>query len=162
MTIDHDFKYDVFISYARKDGADRAEVLADALRAKDFRVYYDLYQNEPGIDWWQRIEDAITSAKSLVFIITSGSVVSDICKREWDTAEKLNRPLLPVKVVDSGGSIISDSDIPAHINRIHYIDTVKDWNAGIDDIAHFLTRYEYLYELGVATLCFRLMQQHSS
>ena len=142
-----DFKYDVFISYARKDGAEKAEALADALRAKGFSVYYDLYQNEPGIDWWQRIEGAITSAKSLLFIITEASVVSSVCRDEWDTAEKLNRPLLPVKVVDSTGNIIRDGDIPAHINRIHYIDTVKDWNAGIDEIAHFLTRYDYLYDL---------------
>lgn len=141
------FTYDVFISYARKDGAEKAEALANALRANGFRVYYDLYQNEPGIDWWQRIETAITRAKSFVFILTSGSVTSSVCADEWKTAELLNRPILPVNVVDSGGKIIPDSDIPAHISRIHYIDTVKNWDAGIDDISHFLTRYEYLYEL---------------
>ena len=141
------FQYDVFISYARKDGAEKAEALANALGDKGFRVYYDLYQNEPGIDWWQRIKNAITASKALVFIITQSSTDSSVCADEWTTAEKLNRPLLPVKVVDSTGNIIPDTNIPAHISRIHYIDTVKDWNAGIEEISHFLTRYDYLYEL---------------
>jgi len=42
-----DFIYDVFISYACDDSADKAVALADALRARGLQPYYDMYQNEP-------------------------------------------------------------------------------------------------------------------
>ncbi|MCB9450886.1 MAG: TIR domain-containing protein [Anaerolineaceae bacterium] len=140
--------YDAFISYARDDGQDRAEKLKADLEARGYQVYLDLYENEPGIEWWGRIEDAITRSRALLFIITERSVASAVCKREWQTAADHSLPLLPIKVVDRRGKIIPDSDIPDHIGKLHYIDTTREWDAGVTLIDGLLTRYAYLADLG--------------
>ncbi|MBZ0275743.1 MAG: toll/interleukin-1 receptor domain-containing protein, partial [Anaerolineae bacterium] len=71
--------YDAFISYARDDGQDKAKKLKADLEAGGYQVYLDLYENEPGIEWWGRIEDAIAGSRALLFIITERSVKSEVC-----------------------------------------------------------------------------------
>lgn len=147
----HYFKYDVFISYARKDGAVKAKSLKTEPEKHSLgdnakmQVYLDTAKNEAGNDWWRKIEDSIIHAKCFVFIITERSVKSEICQKEWEVAQNTKIPILPIKVVDSDDHIIKD--LPLWCNYIHYIDTTEDWLTGAEEIIRYLTRYDYLYSL---------------
>jgi|GEM_PF-1305537 len=148
-TTTYEFDYDVFISYARKDGIDIAQRIHDSLRDNGLRVFLDQHQIQHGETWWRRITESIERSKLFVFVITEHSVTSSVCTDEWNIATGIPRPILTVKVVDDDGHIIADSDIPEHISRINYINATQAhlWNDIINEIAFHVTRYEYLYKL---------------
>lgn len=138
-----DFQYDVFISYARADGADHASKLRDTFRELDKRTYLDTSMIESGQKWEQNLHDSLLSAKAMIFVLTAGSVDPDsYCKIEWEMAVEHNIPILPVRVDTK-----VDFTMSKPYSTIQYIDLTNDWDIGIDEISHFLTRYDYLYEL---------------
>ena len=117
------------------------------LRNGGLRAFLDQHQIDRGEEWWKRITDSTHSAKVFVFLITEASVTSKVCTREWNTAESIPRPILPIKIIDSDNHVIADSDIPDHISRINYVNAADDWESAIDEILFHVNRYSYLYKL---------------
>ena len=70
---------DVFISYAREDGA-RARMLAEALEARGLSVWWDR-TIEPGRTYADVIEDQLNRAKSVVVLWSKHSVVTEWVKK---------------------------------------------------------------------------------
>src|SRR5437764_845586 len=85
----------VFISYSRKDMA-FADQLEAALKDCGFEPLIDRSEIYAFEDWWKRIEALITSADTIVFILSPDSVSSDIARKEVSFAVSLNKRFAPV------------------------------------------------------------------
>lgn len=60
--------YDLFLSYARSDGAAAAE-LNGWLRAQGLRTFFDRNELRPGLRWVSALEDAISRSDSVAILV---------------------------------------------------------------------------------------------
>ena len=88
---------DVFISYSRQNIA-FARILHSALKEHSFDTWIDWQDIPPSTDWLAEVYAAIERADTFVFIISSTSVVSEVCGLEVAHAVKNNKRLIPVVV----------------------------------------------------------------
>lgn len=86
---------DIFISYSRKD-TEFIQTLHKALKVNNQDTWID-WQDIPLIaDWWEQIEYGIEGANTFIFVITSDSIVSKVCRQEVNHAVKHNKKLVPI------------------------------------------------------------------
>lgn len=124
-----DNKPNVFISYSRKDlfFVDR---LRAALVGCGVNATVDRDAIENGEKWWARIQQLILEADTIVFVLTSASISSEVCKREIDFAQSLNKRLVPIVAGDLKGC-----DVPEALSQFNYILFITDSpSAGAIDI----------------------------
>lgn len=115
----------VFISYSRRDALDFVDRLQPALAGHGIDAYVDREDIEKGEEWWERIEQLITDADTVIFVMTPGSANSEICHREVDFAERRKKRFLPVIAAD-----ITGQTAPPAIARLNYIHFIENRNAG--------------------------------
>jgi len=105
----------IFVSYSRSDIAfvDRLET---ALKSRGFATLIDRSDIFAFEDWWKRIEALIAAADTVVFVISPGSIASDICRREVRFAAALNKRFAPIvyRSVDL-------TTIPLELSRLNLI-----------------------------------------
>lgn len=108
-------KAKIFISYSRKDMpfADRLEA---ALRERGFEPMIDRTEIYAFEDWWARIQSLIVRADTVIFVLSPGSVASDVCAKEVEFAASLNKRFAPIVV-----RRIDDKLIPAALERLNFI-----------------------------------------
>jgi TIR domain len=63
----------IFLSYARKDGAARAQRLVADLEAEGYEVWLDRQRIEGGSSWSREIETAIERCAAMVAVLSEGS-----------------------------------------------------------------------------------------
>lgn len=73
----------VFLSYSRKD-RERAQVIAERLRARHFGVFKDTDDILPTEEWKERLEQLIEEADTIVFLFSPHSATSEVCAWEVD------------------------------------------------------------------------------
>jgi hypothetical protein len=85
----------VFISYSRKDMAfaNRLEV---ALRERGFEPLIDSNDIYAFEDWWQRIEGLLAQSDTVIFILSSHSISSEVALKEVGFASSLKKRFAPV------------------------------------------------------------------
>jgi hypothetical protein len=88
-------KSKVFISYSRKDMA-FANPLDAALRVRGFAPLIDRQEIYAFEDWWSRIQALISSADTVVFVLSPDAVVSEVALKEVAFAASLNKRFAPV------------------------------------------------------------------
>ena len=118
-------KTKVFISYSRRDRT-FADGLANLLEKKDIKVLIDRKDIIPGEPWEPRIYNLINKADTVIFIITTASVSSPICKKEVAYADGLNKRFIPMlrgDPVDQSGQYL---DVPEALARINYINATPN------------------------------------
>ncbi len=84
------------MSYARGDEG-VVKTMARAFEAARREVWYD-HDLDGGDIWWPTILDRIRSCHVFLFALSDNSLESRACLAELDYAEKLDRPVLPVRV----------------------------------------------------------------
>lgn len=125
-----------FISYSRKDidFVDRLHVALD-VHGIDARI--DREDIEKSEEWWSRIQQLITEADTIVFVLSPDSAISSTCQKEVDFAEGLKKRLIPIVVRD-----LAAQPVPAALARLNYIfftanpvvGATGDFNAAIDEL----------------------------
>ena len=98
------FGYDVFISYARRDGLDYSYKISQKLLAKGYECYIDqLSSITPGKELPKSIQNAILISKALVIIGSENAGKSDPVEQEIDLFLKKNRnnPIIPISFENS-------------------------------------------------------------
>lgn len=115
----------VFISYSRHDALDFVDRLQPALAQHGVDAYVDREDIEKGEEWWARIEQLVTEADTVIFVMTPGSANSAVCQREVDFAESRKKRFLPVIAAD-----ITGQSVPPAIARLNYIFFIENRNAG--------------------------------
>jgi WD40 repeat protein len=114
----------VFISYSRQNIAfvDRLEA---ALQNRGIKAAVDRTEIEKSEDWWKRIQELITEADTVVFVLSPTAVKSDICQQEVDFAEGLKKRFVPI-VAES----IDGLKVPGALARLNYIYFIADAASG--------------------------------
>ena len=103
------------MSYSRVDQV-LVRRLYDALVAQGREVWVDWEAIRPSAEWFAEIERGIRSVNSFVFLISPDSIDSEICLRELELAEALNKRLVPVVVRDT-----PTVDVPAALRRHNWV-----------------------------------------
>src|SRR5262245_37909596 len=97
----------VFLSYARKDGAETAQRLKDLLHEAGCEIWLDTINIRGGASWSKDIQSALNACDVLVAVLTPASYVSEICRAEQTWA--LDKGKLVIPVVADG------ADAPVHL-----------------------------------------------
>lgn len=105
----------VFLSYSRKD-RERAQRLAEVLRARDFGVFRDTDDILPTEEWRGRLEQLIEEADTIVFLLSPHSATSEVCAWEVDYATSLNKRIAPIVIDD-----VDTGDIPPLLSKLNFI-----------------------------------------
>ncbi len=82
------------MSYARANRP-HVEQLVEHLGVLDCQTWFDS-SLRGGQDWWEQILDRITDCDVFIAIISREALNSVACEREFDWAEALGKPVLPV------------------------------------------------------------------
>ena len=84
----------VFVSYGREDTGVAGTVTED-LRELGHEVWYDR-ELTGGQNWWHSILQQIRDCDLFILILTTSSLESQACAREWNYAASVRRRILPV------------------------------------------------------------------
>ncbi len=99
------FGADVFISYARVDGAAFAEALANDLVTERLSCHLDLWEAEPGRALPRDLLLGLWRASMMVVVATDGAAVSRNVAREVRIFRRASRIPRPILVVDVAGAV---------------------------------------------------------
>jgi hypothetical protein len=108
-----DGKTRVFISYSRKD-ADFAVWLRHGLDKRGIHVFQDVSDTFAGEEWWRRLQQLISEADTVVFVLSPNSVASKVCRDEVAHALKLSKRVLPVVIGDINWALAPEGLIKLH------------------------------------------------
>ena len=111
---DREPKARVFISYSRKDMS-FADRLDAALKARGFDPLIDRTEIYVFEDWWQRIQNLIIQADTVIFVLSPDSVSSDMCKKELGFAASRNKRFAPIQFRQ-----IDTKMVPSALERFEY------------------------------------------
>ena len=70
--------YEIFLSYARKDGVKLAALLNRRAREAGHIVWQDVVDMQGGESWWLQIEERIEHAACVVFVLIPAALTSPI------------------------------------------------------------------------------------
>ncbi len=115
----------VFLSYSRADMA-FIDGLQEALAQHGIKVHVDRQDIEKGEEWWARIKELITQADTIIFALSPDSVQSEVCQKEVDFAESLNKRFVPIVVRSVDGL-----DVPDALARLNYIFFLAEPRLGV-------------------------------
>jgi hypothetical protein len=86
----------LFVSYARENKAD-VDQLVEHLRTMGYDTWVDAALRG-GQDWWDEILDRIASTDVVIAIYSSAALNSTACRREFEWATAVGKPVIPVAV----------------------------------------------------------------
>ena len=75
-------EYDIFISYRRVGGADKARILKTELEGRGYKVFLDFDELKDGV-FDKRIMDAINSSHIFMFLLTPNSLERCLNEDDW-------------------------------------------------------------------------------
>ncbi len=131
-------KLKVFISYSRSELA-FVDQLEAALEAQGITTFVDREDIHSGEEWWKRIQQLIADADTVIFVLSPSSAASDICQKEVEFSENLNKRLVPIIAHELGGQAV-----PPALSRLNYIFFVPDPSVGASgDFDEALDRLVY-------------------
>jgi hypothetical protein len=106
----------VFISYSRKDAAIFAQGLVEHLKASGFDAFLDKTDIAPGEPWKERLAGLIAASDTVAFVVSPGSVVSDICGWELEESARRGKRVIPIVA-----QRIGDAQAPQALGRLNWI-----------------------------------------
>jgi hypothetical protein len=119
----------VFVSYSAQDRA-FALRLADDLE-KMFPVWIDREGLEGGVDWQNRIEQAVRECAVFLVVVSPNSNESDWVNRETILAEQLKKFRVPVLLAGS---------MPFRLLDLQYVDFQGEYAGGLRDLVEALSQ----------------------
>ena len=127
---DNEQRSKVFISYSRKD-MEFVDKLDEQLRRQGYEPLIDRSHIEKFADWWERIQQLIASADTVVFVLSPDSVGSEICQQEIDYAASLSKRFAPILFRPVDGS-----QLPIELSRLNYIrfDEPQNFTAALREL----------------------------
>ena len=131
----------VFISHATPDDNIFAAWLATKLELCGYKVWVDLNNLNPSVDFWETIDKTIReNTIKFIFIAskTSCDARRDGIKKELAVADRMKREIpnfiLPVRIDN-----VSFNEFPIEILRLNALDFSLDWAKGLEDVLKHLS-----------------------
>lgn len=75
-------EYEIFISYRREGGADKARILKTELESRGYKIFLDFDELKEGV-FDKRIMDAIDSSPIFMFLLTPNSLERCVNEDDW-------------------------------------------------------------------------------
>lgn len=108
---------DAFISYRRTD-LPSIEPLLEELRRQGATIWLDTADIEAGTKWWKEIETSIRSSSSVVCMLSTEFLDSDVCQRELTYAHESGKRIIPVVISEVSPD---DARMPDYVSEINWI-----------------------------------------
>lgn len=109
----------IFISYARSDGAEIAQELANRLRALNHDIFLDIEGIPGGSEWEKQLIHRTKWCDVLLLLVTEGSNQSRYVYHEFREAEKHGKLIIPIQA--------EDAVLPPHLTHLNTL-AFKDGN----------------------------------
>lgn len=106
--------YDVFVSYARRDGTPLARKIAEKLRDAGLTVFWDQDSIPAGANWEQKLDEALEQAEHILVVLTPFSVISEEVSAEWRPMLSRGKNVIPLMAITS--------EVPRRLSMRQYID----------------------------------------
>jgi hypothetical protein len=123
----------VFISYAHKD-RNFVDRLASDLRRRRVKVWFD-ERLQSGEAWRRQLAIAIENTNAFVLVMSPASVASQTVVWEIDTAQALNKKIIPL--------MYQDCTIPKTILPVQYLPVGANYSKSIDDLVERLDLQDF-------------------
>ncbi|MBK6794654.1 MAG: TIR domain-containing protein [Anaerolineales bacterium] len=115
-------KYDIFISYQRKD-KEHVDKIASALTQSNISVFYDMTSLLPGMDWEVEIKSALTNSKGVLFCFGKDTMKFGYVQKEikvaLDYVEKSPKDFRLIPILLPGADI---ETLPLEIKTYQWLD----------------------------------------
>ena len=144
-------KYDVFISYSRKDYVDEAgnvipdnvvSKVKDKLKGAGLNFWFDEHGIYSGQEFPEEIVDAISASDIFVFLSTANSNKSTWTSKEIATAAELNKLIIPVRIDNT----TYNKKVLFRIADISYIAYYSNPEKGLNDLVDSIKTHLKLEE----------------
>src|SRR2546423_13956876 len=86
----------IFISYARKDGAELAQRLYADLKKRAYDAWLDTQQIGGGASWSRETESALDDSDVVLALLTHDSYISEICRAEQLRSLRKSKCVIPI------------------------------------------------------------------
>jgi WD40 repeat protein len=137
------FRYDIFISYARGDGAAYAKQLRDRLKELDFTAFLDEAEITPGDPLRASLEKALERSATFVIVGTPRAASSSYIAMEVKHFAETGRRIIPINI---GGSITEPPWAAVQNEELVWIDDSSDsLTHGVPGL-HVVTGIESFFE----------------
>src|SRR5687768_16601059 len=110
----------IFISYAREDGSEIADEIADRLRSLQHEVFLDVDSIRVGSVWKKELKRRVHWANVLIVIITPASNESDFVYQEIELAKLKKKTILPIQV--------NNTPLPVYLRGTWHATKLRDGN----------------------------------
>lgn len=139
-------KYDVFISYSRKDYVDEhknvipsneVSKIKEALTKAGITYWFDEEGVYSGNEFAKIIVRSIKASKVFVFLSTENSNQSEWTASEISTAYMLKKKIIPVRIDDS----VYHDDVILYISRLSHIDYNENPEKGRKELIRSINSY---------------------
>jgi hypothetical protein len=120
---------DVFVSYRREDGDGIAQVVAEKLRKRGYRVFLDV-ENLGGGQWMKELEDRILQCPDFVPVVTPEYVKrlvvpTTVIHKEVATALSAGKQVVPLIVAKLTGDSPFPAKLPAAVSALPAMNGIK-------------------------------------
>ncbi|MEL6779137.1 MAG: toll/interleukin-1 receptor domain-containing protein [Cyanobacteria bacterium J06597_16] len=124
----------VFLSYARADGAEAALRLRTELTRSGLGVWQDIENMMGGKAWKDQLKTAIREVDAVLVLMTPGAIASEHVTWEWEAAQMLDTPVIPL--------LISACDVPDDLAQMHYhtLDNEQNYTIGLMSLVRDLNQ----------------------
>jgi WD40 repeat protein len=120
----------VFISYARKDGEEKAKELFERIEAEGIPCSFDRVLLKGGQNWWQQIKDELNKVEFFVLVMTPGAIESEWTRKEWVYARQQGVCVFPVISAEN----LDFDSLPRWMSKSHFYDLDHQWDKFINDL----------------------------
>lgn len=153
----------IFISHATPSDNIFATWLATKLELCGYKVWVDINNLKPSVDFWNTIDFTIRDdAVKFIFVLSNVSINPnrDGVQKELAVADKVRRQfanfIVPVRIDD-----VNYNDLPVEVLRLNVIDFYNDWAKGLDSLLKYLED-ESIPKLAPSTVSQRYIDRWTS
>ncbi|MFF5499265.1 TIR domain-containing protein [Streptomyces aquilus] len=127
-------RYDAFLSYARADDPGFRRALLEGLAHAGYRIWFDREaMPNRGTTFGQEIRRAIEASDRLVLLAAPGALTSEYVEQEWQYADDIGKPVVPVV------RAVSFGDLPDRLGHYHAVDAARQpVDAAVAELARLL------------------------
>lgn len=111
----------IFISYGRKDARGLAVRLRDDIMRVGYSVWLDMEEIPGGVDWAERIEQAIEEADVVLALMSHAAYASKWCRAEQLRAIRKGKRIIPLLVQP-------DAERPLHLEHLNFFNFCENVN----------------------------------
>lgn len=120
---------EVFISHATDDGDEIIDKIASYIEDSGLNTWVDHHNIQPSDNWQEAIQNGLKKSFCGLFVLSSKSAESDVCRDEWSHIMQTGKNLYVVMIDD-----IEPEKFPFRLRNIHYVDLRKSFEDGIQQI----------------------------